>query len=139
MRAMQDVLKTDNFYSLQLRQTKKETQLTLTHVGRDERHVMDDFCESCDENELVKRTRFLAEQIISPDPLFPSSTMPVLIQEPFNGAFADADVLVNFPDMDLVDGVFDLGMDLTGVPVENTLLSKLDSPVEEDILIFSLR
>ena len=136
--AMQDVLKTDNFYSLELRQTAQETQLILTHVDRDERHVMDDFCESCDENELVKRTRIIAEQIISPDPLFPSSTMPVLIQEPFNGTFKAADVLVDFHNMDMVDGVFDLGTDLSGFATTKTLQNTLDSPVEEDILIFSL-
>ena len=43
VRAMQYVLKTDNFYSLELRQTAQETQLILTHLDRDERHVMDDF------------------------------------------------------------------------------------------------
>ena len=138
VRAMQDVLRSDNFYALELRKTTQEIQLILTHVDRDERHVMDDFCDSCDGNELVKRTRFLAEQIISPDPLFPSSTIPVLLQEPFNGAFEIADVLADLPDMDLVDGDFDLGTDLSGLATKNTLLSTLDSPVEEDILIFSL-
>lgn len=138
VRAMQDVLRTDHFYSLELNKTGQETQLTLTHVDRDERHVMDDFCDSCDGNELVKRTRFLAEQIISPDPLFPSSTIPVLLQESFNGAFEIADVLADLPDLDLVDGGFDLGTDLSGLATTNTLLSTLDSPVEEDILIFSL-
>jgi hypothetical protein len=138
VRVMQDVLRTDHFYSLELKKTGLETQLTLTHVDRDERHVMDDFCGSCDENELVKRTRFLAEQIISPDPLFPSSTMAVIVHESFDSAFEVADVLVDFPDMDLVDGVFDLGTDLSGLVTSNTLQDTLDSPVEEDILIFSL-
>ena len=138
VRAMQDVLRTDHFYSLELKKTGQEIQLTLTHVDRDERHLMDDFCESCDGNELVKRTRFLAEQIISPDPLFPSSTMAVIVHESFDAAFEVADVLTDFPDLELVDGVFDLGTDLSGIAVTNTLLSTLGSPVEEDILIFSL-
>ena len=112
VRAMQDVLRSDNFYALELRKTKQEIQLILTHVDRDERHVMDDFCDSCDGKELVKRARFLAEQIISPDPLFPSSTIPVLLQESFNGAFEIADVLTDVPDMNLLDGDFDLGTDL---------------------------
>lgn len=139
VRAMQNMLRTDHFYSLELRKSAGEIQLIMTHVDRNERHVMDDFCASCESDELVKRARFLVEQIISPDPLFPSSTMPVLIQESFDEAFEVADVLADLPDMGLVDGVFEIGTDLNGVSVtNNTVQSTLVSAVEEDILIFSL-
>ena len=51
VRAMQNMLRTDHFYSLELRKSAGEIQLIMTHVDRNERHVMDDFCASCESDE----------------------------------------------------------------------------------------
>ncbi|HIA56518.1 MAG TPA: hypothetical protein EYM80_07465 [Deltaproteobacteria bacterium] len=144
VRGMQDVLQADHFFSMELRKSAQEIQLIATHVDRDERHVMDEFCKSCDGEKIAKRARFLAEQIISPDPFFPSSTMPVLIPQTFTQAAEVADLLTGIPDINYQDvGSFDVdigvGTDLSGVSFTNKAgQNSVDSTVEEDILIFSL-
>ena len=61
---IQELLKVENAFSLQLVVKDSETELSLTWVGLEEKKVLTDFCEGCKTKELNSKIELLVKNLV---------------------------------------------------------------------------